>query len=223
MSKLNSKKGLNELKKRPRPLLVKMAKGLGIKVSVRWTRPVLAQKILEKQKLNELNDEQLVQPGPSPEPEPESKRKPDFESLASEAPEIEPESPQVEEPGRGGYREGAGRTPGLTDEKARVQRILKNEVPDPVVQYVVECFFSLAGEPKKKVVEPTPEMIAVPATNLISYYFPSLRMSPVLEMWIGLAIGVDAVVRSRIAVIRETRAAESKAEPEPEPEPVEES
>ena len=38
-------------------------------------------------------------------------------------------------------------------------------------------------------------------------------MSPVLEMWIGLAIGVDAVVRSRIAVIREKK----KAEPEPEP------
>jgi len=204
-------KGLDKLRKMKRPVLVTMAKGLGIKVSVRWNRTELAKRILRKQKLNELDE---PEPQSQSEPEPDdSGRKPEFESLASEAPEIAPDSSQDEKDGRGGYREGAGRTPGLTDEKARVQRILKNEVPDPVVQYVVECFFSLAGEPKKKAVEPTPEMIAVPATNLISYYFPNLRMSPVLEMWIGLAIGVDAVVRSRIAVIREKK----KAEPEPEP------
>ncbi len=205
-------KGIDKLKKLKRPVLVEMAKKLGCKTHSGLNRTQLATRILKKQKLSELDE-----PGPSiqPESEPESKRKPDFESLATETPDIAPDSSQDEKPGPGGYREGAGRTPGLTDEKARVQRILKNEVPDPVVQYVVECFFSLAGEPKKKAVEPTPEMIAVPATNLISYYFPNLSVSPVLEMWIGLAIGVDAIVRSRVAVIREQRKAEAEEKPEP--------
>ena len=206
-------RGIDKLKKLRRPALVDMAEKLGCKTHSGLNRTQLASRILKKQKLSELKEE----PGPStqPEPEPESKRKPEFESLATEDPDIASESPQVEEPGRGGRREGAGRTPGLTDEKAMVQRILKNEVPDPVVQYVVECIFSLAGEPNKKAVEPTPEMIAVPATNLISYYFPNLSVSPVLEMWIGLAIGVDGVVRSRLAVIREKQKAESKKEPAP--------
>ncbi len=214
-------KGLNELKKKPRPILVKMAKGLGIKVSVRWNRPTLAQKILEKQKLNELNDEQPVQAGPSPEPEPEpeSKRKPDFESLASEAPEIEPESPQVEEPGRGGYREGAGRTPGLTDEKARIQRVLANEVPDPTIKFAFECLFdgweSTVGVKGIALSKDEVTLIAVPTTNLKEYYFPGRSISPALELWIGLAIGIKAIVHSRIVLIRETRAAELKAEPEP--------
>ena len=201
-------KGLDKLKKKPRPVLVKMAENLGIKVSVRWTRPTLAKKILEKQKLNELEE-----PESKSEQESEGQqRKPEFETLITESAESEPDLAQDGKDGRGGYRDGAGRTPGLTDEKARVQRILKNQVPDPVVQFVVESIFGLVGEPKKKTVEPTPDMIAVPATNLISYYFPNLHVTPVLQVWFDFGIGVKNLVVSNL---------ESRKKSEPVTEPVE--
>lgn len=211
-------KGLNELKKNSRPVLIKMAEKLKIKTHAGLNRTQLATRILKKQKLSELED-----PGPSaqPEPEPESTRKPEFEDLATETPESVPDSSQVEEPGQGGYREGAGRTPGLTDEKARVQRVLGNEVPDPTIKFAFECIFdgweSAVGVKGIALSKDEVTLIAVPTTNLKEYYFPGLNISPALELWLGLAIGIKAVVRSRIDLIRETRAAESKKEPEPKP------
>jgi len=199
-------KGLEQLRKNSKPVLVKMAKKLRIKVAVGWNKTTLAKKILEKQKLSEL-DETPVQPGPDPD---KPERKPDFETLATEGPEIAPESPQLDEQGPGGYREDAGRTPGLTDEKARVQRILKNQVPDPAVQFVIECAFNLSGEPKKAV-EPTPEMIAVPVTNLLAYYFPNLNLSPLLHVWFDLGIGVKNLVVSRVQASK-VKAAEAPPE-----------
>ena len=212
-------RGLDKLRRRPKPELRAMAKKAGIKVATCWSRIELATKILEKQKLSELEE-----PGPSIQPEPESKRKPEFESLATESPEIEPDSSQDEKPGPGGARDGAGRPPG-SDEERRVQRIRRNKVADPVVKFAFECLFE-GWESAVKVEglalsKDEADTIAVSMTNLKEYYFPNLDLSPVLEMWIGLAIGVKAVVQSRIVLIREVRAAESKAEPEPEP--VEES
>jgi len=201
-------KGLEQLKKNSRVVLLKMANGLHIKVPKgrSWTKEILARKILEKQKLNEL-DETPVQPGPDPD---KSQRKPDFETLATEGPKIAPDTPHLDEQGPGGYREGAGRTPGLTDEKARVQRILKNQVPDPAVQFVIECVFNVSGEPKKAV-EPTPEMIAVPVTNLMAYYFPNLNISPLLHVWFDLGIGVKNLVVSRVQAMK-IKAAEKQPE-----------
>lgn len=206
-------RGLDKLKKKPRPILVKMAEKLKIKVSVRWNRPTIAKKILEKQKLNELEE-----PAPQSTPETEGpKRSPEFEDLITESVESEPVLPQDEKDGRGGYREGAGRTPGLTDEKARVQRILKNQVPDPIVKFAFECLFD-AWESAVKVKglalsEDEAVIIAVPTTNLKEYYFPGLNLSPVLEMWLGLAIGVKTIVKSRIDLIREARKSELVTEP----------
>lgn len=181
-------KDLDRLKKNPKPVLKKMAEGLGIKVSVGWNRTQLATKILEKRKLKELEEpESQEQPESLSEPG-DSKRRPEFESLASKSPAIAPGLPQDEEQGAGGVRLGAGRTFGLTDEKVRVQRVLNNKVPDPMIQFVVECIFGLAGEPKKPV-EPTPEAIALPATNLMNYYFPNLNISPVLSQWFDLVMG----------------------------------
>ena len=203
-------KGLEQLRKNSKPVLRRMAKKLKIKVAVGWNKETLSRKILEKQKLSEL-DETPVQPGPEPE---ESKRKPDFEDLATEGPEIAPESLQPDEQGPGGYREGAGRTPGLTDEKARVQRVVKNQVPDPTIKFAFECLFD-GWETAVKVkgirlTSDEADTITVPITNLKDYYFPGLELSPAIQMWIGLAIGVKAVVQSRIALIREA----GKAEPE---------
>ncbi len=211
-------KGLNELKKNSRPVLDRMAKKLGCKTHAGLNKTQLATRILKKQKLSELEE---PEPSPESEQEPESKIKPEFEDLATESPENVPDSSQVEEPGPGGYREGAGRTPGLTDEKARVQRVLGNEVPDPTIKFAFECFFdgweSAVGVKGIALSKDEVTLIAVPTTNLKEYYFPGLNISPALELWIGLAIGIKAVTQSRIVLIRETRAAESKKEPEPKP------
>ena len=95
-------KGLEQLKKNSRPVLVKMAKRLHIKVpkSRSWTKEILARKILEKQKLSELDEVPVRQ---EPESD-ESKRKPDFEVLATEGPAIAPDSPQLDKEGPGGDR-----------------------------------------------------------------------------------------------------------------------
>lgn len=199
-------KGLEKLKKKSLPVLRQIAEKSGIKVGSSWNRTTLAKKILEKQKLDELEDSPV-------QPEPESdkpQRKPDFETLATEGPAEAPESPQLDEQGPGGVREGAGRTPGLTDEKARVQRILKNQVPEPAVQFVVECIFNLSGEPKKAV-EPTTDMIAVPVTNLIAYYFPNVKLSPLLHVWFDLGIGIKNLVFSRVQAMK-VKAAEAQPE-----------
>lgn len=206
-------KGLEQLRKNSKPVLVKMAKTLHIKVANSWSKTTLAKKILEKQKLSEL-DELPVQPEPESD---KSKRKPVFESLASEGPEIVPDTPQLDEQGPGGVREGAGRTPGLTDEKARVQRIVRNQVPDPTIKFAFECLFDGWESAVKvkgiRLSKDEADTIAVPTTNLKEYYFPNLDFSPALQMWIGLAIGVKAVVQSRIALIRESRKAEPVKEP----------
>ena len=54
-------RGLEQLRKNSRPVLVKMAKKLRIKVRVGWNKTTLAQKILEKQKLDELEDSTVSQ------------------------------------------------------------------------------------------------------------------------------------------------------------------
>lgn len=202
-------KGLEQLRKNSKSVLVRMAKKLHIKVSTNWNKDTLARKILEKQKLSELEDSPV-----QPEPESgKSQRKPDFETLATESTEIAPDSPQLDGEGPGGVREGAGRTPGLTDEKARVQRILKNQVPDPAVQFVVECVFNLSGEPKKAV-EPTTDMIAVPVTNLMAYYFPNLNLSPLLHVWFDFGIGVKNLVVSRVQAMKIKEAVTQPESPE---------
>lgn len=209
-------KGLEQLRKKSKPVLVKMAKSLRIKVANSWSRTTLARKILEKQKLSELEE-----PGTSQKSEPESdesKRKPDFESLVTEGPKIAPDKLPLDEQGPGGPREGAGRTSGLTDEKARIERIVKNEVPDPTIKFAFECLFE-GWENAVKVKglalsKDETNAIAVPVTNLKEYYFPGLDLSPAIRMWIGLAIGVKSVVQSRIVLIRETRKAEQVKQPE---------
>jgi len=210
-------KGLDKLKRNRRTVLVKMAENLGVKVYTGLNKTGIAKRILEKQKLNELEEPESPESDvKESKPKPESKRKPEFESLATEGPEIAPELPQDEWDGRGGAREGAGRPPG-SPEELRVQRIRRNKVPDPVIKFAFECLFE-GWESAVKVKglalsKDEADTITVPVTNLKEYYFPGLDLSPVLEMWIGLAIGVKAVVQGRIVLIREARKAEPVTQP----------
>jgi len=208
-------RGLEHLRKNSKPVLITMAEKLHIKVGIRWNKTTLAKKILEKQKLNEL-EEKPVQPGPESEQVSDKpERKPDFERLAQEGPEIAPESSQVDESGPGGYRPGSGRPLGATAEKVRLERIVKNQVPDPAIEFVVECIFNLSGAPRKQEpVEPEPKNIALPITNLMSYYFPNLNLTPILRVWFDLGIAVKNLVVSRVQAVKKTEpVAEQPAEP----------
>ena len=204
-------KGLEQLRRNSKPVLIRMAKKEKIKVSVRWSKTTLAKKILEKRKLDEL-EETPSQPEPQVEPESgKPERKPDFESLAQEGPDIAPESLPVDDEGPGGYRPGSGRPMGATAEKVRIERIVKNQVPDPAIEFAIECIFNLSGAPSsKEPVDPKPEMIALPITNLMSYYFPNLNLSPLLRVWFDLGIGIKNLVVSRVEAVK-------KAEPVTEP------
>jgi len=134
-------------------------------------------------------------------------------------PQKAPKSPQIRLSWKKKVQAGgAGRTAGLTDEKARIERIVKNEVPDPTIKFAFECLFE-GWENAVKVKglalsKDETNAIAVPVTNLKEYYLPGLDLSPSIRMWIGLAIGVKAVVQSRIELIRETRKAEQVTQPE---------
>ena len=210
-------KGLDTLKKKPRPVLVTMAKKLDINVGVKWTRPTLAKKIIEKEKLKELDDHA----DPNKSRVIVAQRNPEFEAALagdrlSEAIEDELESPQDEKGGPGGAREGGGRTPGLTDEKARIERVLKNQVPDPVYMFFLKKFFSgwqrLAKDvPGIVLSDDEAKLVGVPTTNLMSYYFPNLKITPVLESWFGLYMGLELVIGSRLDLIKAARSG-----PEPE-------
>ena len=72
--------GIEKLVKKPRPVLVAMAEREGIKVSKYWKRITLATKILEKRKLDELQDKP---PETGPEPG-ESNLKPEFEEALAD-------------------------------------------------------------------------------------------------------------------------------------------
>lgn len=205
---------LNQLKKMKKVDLVKIAKNMRVKGIVHSNKLELAKKIILKQTSDDMDKE--PEPVVVSEPEPGPQLKPEFEELAadepSETPESEPGTPQEPSDGRGGYREGAGRTPGLTDEKARVERVLKNEVPDPAIEFLVESIFLAFGHGKPKKIPPTPKALALPVTNLLAYYFPNVRVSPVLKVWFDLGICVDAFIVSRI------QATEPEPKPEQEPE-----
>lgn len=209
---------LIQLKKMKKADLVTLAKKLRVKGIVHSNKLDLAKKIILKRREDELNQE--PEPVVVSEPEPGPQLKPEFEELAAELPSdepgSEPEQPYEPADGRGGYREGAGRTPGLTDEKARAQRVLKNEVPDPAIEFLVETVFLMFGHGKPKKIPPTPKAIALPVTNLLAYYFPNVRVSPVIKVWTDLGIHIDALVVSRIQSTEPEPKTETETKQQPE-------
>lgn len=204
-------KGLDKLKKKPRPVLVTMAKGLDINVSNNWTRTTLAKKIIEKEKLKELDE--YTDPNKSRGEVPQ--RNPELEAaLSGDGPpepiEDQPELSQDEKDSRGGAREGAGRKLGQTDEKARVERLLKNQVPDPVYMFFLKKFFwswqRLAKDvPGIVLSDDEAKLVGIPTTNLMTYYFPNLKITPVLESWFGLYMSLELLIGSRLDLIKAAR------------------
>lgn len=78
--------------------------------------------------------------------------------------------------GRGGYREGAGRPSGQTEERARVERLMKLEVPDLAVKKLVQGlniifhkFTPLAFTPDQV------DRVSLGITLPLYYWFPAIE------------------------------------------------
>jgi hypothetical protein len=142
--------------------------------AVRWTITEIKQKLIDFKILKAGHEH--IEKSKSPEPMFHEKN-PDFEALVSdqviEENVTEPE-PKIET--RGGFRSGAGRPVGQTDERARIERLMELEKPDLGVLKVVQGFnlvlsrFSPLPFTKEQC-----ESIALGVTLPLYYWFPSVQ------------------------------------------------
>jgi len=146
----------------------------GKAAAIRWNRPTLAKKILDAEilKAGHAAHKKVSQPAEK------VKSNLEFEKLAGDIPveninqAVTSEQPLQEK--RGGPREGAGRPPGQTDERARIERLLSLQKPDLSVRKVIqglnlilEKFTPLPFTPAQV------ESIALGVTLPLYYWFPS--------------------------------------------------
>jgi len=207
-----------ELMKLPPRELRKLAEGIGVKVAKRdRTRKQLVAKILKHEATQTAKN--ILDKKTTPIEADESQNLPEqpgFVELCSD--QVEPQNQGVtdSEPidGRGGVRPGAGRPSGMTDEKARVRRILDNQVPDPNIVFVVKAVFGLwskkSGIKEIALTQDEAEVLAVPTSNLMDYYVPSFELSPALQIWFGLAVACQTVIGPRIEIIKSRREDEQR-------------
>lgn len=167
---------LEMLRKKKLDELRTIAEREGIEVAVRWNRKTLARKILEHRKLKELDD--YLEPNNSPaEPSQEPKRSPEFEALAGGGPDpAPPPAENIKDEGRGGFREGAGRPKGMTDDEARIRRLLDLEVPDLLVMKIVHAVCFVYGVKSNSPLEKDEvKSVALGATRELYFWFPKLQ------------------------------------------------
>jgi len=175
------------LRKKKIDELRSIGKKEGINVAVRWNRKTLARKILEHRAIQQLDHNQAKPVAAAPTPE--TKRSPEFEALAGgdqkttaqihsvvSDSEVTQEPENIKDEGRGGARPGAGRPVGMTDEEARIRRLLDLEVPDLLVLKIIGamCFFygTKSGNPLQK---EEVKKVALGATRELYYWFPVLQ------------------------------------------------
>ena len=147
--------------------------------AIRWNRRTLEKKILDAEILQAGH---AARENAKSRPETSSDIKPEFEDLAagpriidiSEAEAVPSEQPQKER--RGGFREGAGRPQGQSDERARCERLLALEVPDLSVKKIVQGFNLILGRFTVSAFTPDQvDSLALGFTLPMYYWFPSLE------------------------------------------------
>lgn len=153
-----------------------MAAELGIMLAKRdRSRPQIVRKIRKRQieiYAAQKTKEQIDSQTPAVI---KTDKNPAFEALCGDTdlPAAEPELPTED---RGGARPGAGRPAGLTDEKARIERILRNEAADPNITWALYLSFAFAAElygvPEAALTDDEAKTAALPVTNLLDYHCP---------------------------------------------------
>jgi len=140
-----------------------------------WSRWVLRRKIKEQQAVD-ANAAFAAEPlkGDIKAVEP-SNRKTDFEKLAG-VPDVESEQKLLDEIHSDSKKEKgrAGRPTGQTDERARIERLLKIEVPDLVVlKVVMGVCYALGRYDKNPFSKEQVTSMALGATRELYYWFPA--------------------------------------------------
>ena len=129
----------------------------------------------------------------------------DFEA-AAQAKAIEEEPKK-----RGGYREGAGRPPGLTDEKARAKNLPK--YPNIAIKQGVEWLFELWASAMKiellALDENEAMLLSLPITQIQEYFFPGF-IPEIAGAFVMLIYATTKITKPRFALIRELHKAKAE-------------
>ena len=120
---------------------------------------------------------------------------------------------------RGGFREGAGRPLGLTDEKAKVKNL--PQYPSGPIRQGSQALFDLWAAAAKieelALTDDEADLFSLPITQLADYYFPGM-IPEIAGSWVMLIFAVTRIVKPRIKMVNEVRkmrraAVETKTEP----------
>jgi len=120
---------------------------------------------------------------------------------------------------RGGFREGAGRPLGLTDEKAKVKNL--PQYPSGPIRQGSQALFDLWAAAAKieelALTDDEADLFSLPITQLAEYYFPGM-IPEIAGSWVMLIFAVTRIMKPRIKLVNKVRemrraAVETKTEP----------
>jgi hypothetical protein len=113
---------------------------------------------------------------------------------------------------RGGFRSGAGRPMGCSDDMAEVNRL--PEVPNSSIKILVELPFDLLSEINSmaeiKLKPEEAKALALSITRLSEYHWPGSTKGIMFE-WLALGGLVTGITRSRLKMIKDKNAASKAA------------
>jgi len=153
----------------------------GKKASVNWNKAQIQKKMKLFQAEKQIDAEQQrpkTKDQRPIEPNPEFEKMLDSDKISSSLdsgynPDI-PDQPQAET--RGGFREGAGRPFGQTEERSRCERLLKLEKPDIAVQKILQGLNLALGKATGVPFSfDQVDEIALGVTLPLYYWFPSME------------------------------------------------
>jgi hypothetical protein len=171
-----------------------------IKLKPSWTRDKIIKLILQRRRIEKAEPifditQQIKDEQDRAEQQPVN---PEFEQA------VKVEEPKVEK--RGGVREGAGRTKGLTDEKAKVKNLpqLSSTPIRQGCQSLFDLWASAAKIEQLALSEDEAEKLSLPITQLQEFYFPGI-LPEIAGTWIMLIFAVSRIVKPRIDMVNVVR------------------
>lgn len=194
---MDDRKAYKDLMKKKIGVLRKMAEDFKppIEIKPTWTRARLSKLILARRfvPVSEQIKDKYRDPKERQEQQP---IKPGFEQAVAEPPEEK----------RGGAREGAGRTPGLTAEKAKVKNL--PQYPSNPIKQGSQALFDLWASAAKieqlALSEDEADLLSLPVTQLAEYYFPGM-IPEIAGTWVMMIFAVTRIMKPRIKLIEEIR------------------
>jgi hypothetical protein len=161
--------------------LVSVGREFGLKFTKNHNAAERRKRILTAQAeraLSSISDDRTQLPSGAPLLVPP---KPEFEKLVGGG-----DTADVDDVGRGGAREGAGRPPGMTDAKARMNNLPQQ--PNPAIEDALELLFAAWARgvkcPEVCLTKDEARELALPWTQLLSYFGADQKIPP----WIMLGI-----------------------------------